>query len=334
MKRENSIDVSRGIAVILMVVGHIWTTGKIHAWIYSFHMPLFFLISGLVGKWETPTINDFKDKIYKFIRRLVVPYFLMMMFSGEATIENIKNYILATREILDRYPLKARWFLPCMFVSSLYVTIGFYLTGKIANERLKLVSRLFVMVGFFVSGMLFDGNRCGNDNIWMWNVALMAAFFIILGFFAKEWWFSVIKESMPIIVLCGVVAIVISVFSFERVVDTDFGMVFVAGIYGNPAFFLIAAISGSIFVLCAGKILEQIEALKYIGMNSLTIMIFHGLFLTCPLPLVQTESRTVRFVFVFICSMIAVYLVNTFVPEFSGRWTEKETKQETDEVQE
>ena len=50
MERERNlgIDVARGIAIILMVIGHCYSNGNIMLqWIYSFHMPFFFLISGV-----------------------------------------------------------------------------------------------------------------------------------------------------------------------------------------------------------------------------------------------------------------------------------------------
>ena len=47
--REVLYDVIKGIGIILMVIGH--TCGQpLYNWIYSFHMPLFFIISGLFSQ--------------------------------------------------------------------------------------------------------------------------------------------------------------------------------------------------------------------------------------------------------------------------------------------
>lgn len=51
MERNNQIDISKGIAIILMILGHsiILTdnfTNYFFKLIFSFHMPLFFLFSG------------------------------------------------------------------------------------------------------------------------------------------------------------------------------------------------------------------------------------------------------------------------------------------------
>ena len=47
-KHYESIDIAKGIGILLVVFGHL-TVGKqnVYSFIYSFHMPLFFLLSGL-----------------------------------------------------------------------------------------------------------------------------------------------------------------------------------------------------------------------------------------------------------------------------------------------
>ena len=46
--RVDWIDLTKGIAIFLMVCGHIGLPGALSNWIWSFHMPLFFLMSGLL----------------------------------------------------------------------------------------------------------------------------------------------------------------------------------------------------------------------------------------------------------------------------------------------
>ena len=69
-KRDYSIDIARGIACLLVVVGHVPTTPSLlHTWIYSFHMPLFFIISGIVLN----TNDSVKEFIKKRCKTLLVP---------------------------------------------------------------------------------------------------------------------------------------------------------------------------------------------------------------------------------------------------------------------
>lgn len=49
MEREKIVDVSKGIGLIFLVAGHLFTYGTLpFRFIFAFHMPLFFLLSGYV----------------------------------------------------------------------------------------------------------------------------------------------------------------------------------------------------------------------------------------------------------------------------------------------
>ncbi len=47
MKRIEWVDIARGIGIILVILGHIGI-GKVGKFIYSFHIPLFFFLSGFL----------------------------------------------------------------------------------------------------------------------------------------------------------------------------------------------------------------------------------------------------------------------------------------------
>lgn len=46
MNRDKTIDVLKGIGIILVVIGHSGCPNLLKDFIYSFHMPLFFIASG------------------------------------------------------------------------------------------------------------------------------------------------------------------------------------------------------------------------------------------------------------------------------------------------
>lgn len=49
MDRDKSLDIAKGIGILLMVIGHCYHTENIVLkTIYSFHMPLFFIVSGML----------------------------------------------------------------------------------------------------------------------------------------------------------------------------------------------------------------------------------------------------------------------------------------------
>lgn len=46
-KRDLTIDIAKGICIFLVVLGHCHNAGFIRHYIYLFHMPLFFFLSGM-----------------------------------------------------------------------------------------------------------------------------------------------------------------------------------------------------------------------------------------------------------------------------------------------
>ena len=74
-ERNSQIDAMRGIAIIMMVYGH--TFGTFREWVYLFHMPVLFMISGFL--FDEKHITS-KENAYKYwfgkLRRLIVPYMI------------------------------------------------------------------------------------------------------------------------------------------------------------------------------------------------------------------------------------------------------------------
>jgi len=74
--RNPVFDVMKGIGIILMLVGHIPPGEKAYCIIYSFHMPLFFLVAGTFAKVG----SDSKGAVVKDLKRLVLPVLVTMAF--------------------------------------------------------------------------------------------------------------------------------------------------------------------------------------------------------------------------------------------------------------
>ena len=75
----------KGIALILMMYDHlVRTQDGVHQFIYSFHMPLFFILAGIFAK-NISAIQSFKEYTRKNAKRLLLPYvvtFLMLCAWG------------------------------------------------------------------------------------------------------------------------------------------------------------------------------------------------------------------------------------------------------------
>ncbi len=90
-KRIEFIDISKGIGILLVIIGHMNINQSLLQYIMSFHMPLFIILSGM-------TFNH--HKIKHNISALLIPYFTMgfIMISLNSlmavlTGNNTSNYI-------------------------------------------------------------------------------------------------------------------------------------------------------------------------------------------------------------------------------------------------
>ena len=78
-ERNKQMDVLLCLGVILVVLGHVgtdsWKT-KLFGWfvIYSFHMPMFFFISGYFYKEERE--KAYGHTILRLIKKFVIPYYI------------------------------------------------------------------------------------------------------------------------------------------------------------------------------------------------------------------------------------------------------------------
>ena len=76
MKRDITIDIAKGIGIILVVLGHVITLKSINSFIYYFHMPLFFFISGEALHYSYKNNITLKDFIKKRAKTILTPYFV------------------------------------------------------------------------------------------------------------------------------------------------------------------------------------------------------------------------------------------------------------------
>ena len=76
--RNRWLDIAKGIAIILMVAGHTPIPSVMSHFIYAFHMPLFFISSGLVSNYEKYSLVDYiKHKHIRFYFHLCVTLLLL-----------------------------------------------------------------------------------------------------------------------------------------------------------------------------------------------------------------------------------------------------------------
>lgn len=131
----NEINIMRGMAVLCVVIGHSFNPtetptilGFIKSFVYCFHMPAFFFISGFLEGEKRCSFSEKKQAIVKKTKRLMLPYFFLTMVTAGlkllfgAFARNPLNYsTLAVDVLIGRNnPNGGLWFLYALFIISIF----------------------------------------------------------------------------------------------------------------------------------------------------------------------------------------------------------------------
>ncbi len=147
-KRIDWLDIAKGIAIICTIIGHSVEKNKIGVFIFSFHMPLFFILSGYTLKKiqfsELPkaTLKDFLRLILPVFAVLAIDFILQTLFFDKNPISLMKSYIKRLIWGTCGHGVGRLWFLVALFWSKLFFRI---VLNKITKYR-----EIFLLIGTYI----------------------------------------------------------------------------------------------------------------------------------------------------------------------------------------
>ena len=140
MKKEIVwINIVKGIAIFLMVCGHTSIPIYISNWIWSFHMPLFFIISGYL--YNPNKYPSFKNFAKRKIQTLAIPYIL---FTIIVLIAFYNHEYFEIEAIYKGWGGYALWFIPVL----LFTEFLFYIVQK--YKFLSFIILYLYLLGFIL----------------------------------------------------------------------------------------------------------------------------------------------------------------------------------------
>ena len=290
-KRNTVIDFAKGLAIVLMLADHIIKTGS---FITSFHMPLFFILSGYFFK-NIP----FKEYLIKKSKGLLIPYLILNVIALIFVLIRDRNNFDASefgakiiRILLGCDGLSLGWFLIALFLTSIIYWIIYKLFWK--YKIIYAVILIVLTVAGWYTGSLFE------THYYQWDVALVCVIFFAMGHLYKEY----SKEiSKPIEILVLIVSIVIWVIDI-----INGGIVLSLRIYHDFPVCVIGAIAGTYVVLYVCKYLDKIPVIntyfRFMGQNTLLFMYMGNVTVT-----VYDWNSLGNNLFVLILSQIVLFSV-------------------------
>ena len=261
MERIKWVDVAKGWGIIFVIYGHI-TSDFLAVWLYTFHVPLFFFLSGYFFNPSKEPFPFFKSKAKGLLLpylTLGVPLFLLNIHFGFEPLSLLKSYAIQSRA-------STLWFIAALFMQ---FVMAFLIYHWIASPKIRwILITVLALIGitlwhqgiiqlpwntdvsmvtlpFFCLGHDLRRNtrfQCLFSSNTFWKYA---TFFLLLNIAGA---FIMYKLPIPTVDLCA------SHFSFEP-------LAYVSAIFG-------------ILAICLISNKWHFKYISYIGQNSLVYFVW------------------------------------------------------------
>jgi len=270
-KRIDWIDYAKGIGIILVVFGHVVrgldTAGFTSPYfdisdkfIYAFHMPLFFLLSGIFAeKWAK---KSFKSAITNKLMTILYPYFLWSLIQGGFNIllSSVTSRSMGVADLarIIYEPIGQFWFLYSLFIIFL-VYFGF--------------RRIFDLQGvFFISIILFLVSPF--VNFWLLpKLFSMFVYFVLGAVLALK--FNIIQNINYLVKPVGLIFVIATFCILNLLFVVDYSSF---SYFANVIITFLLALVGILFCLQIAVILDKCNSftfIKLLGQLSLVIFVAH-----------------------------------------------------------
>lgn len=313
-ERNHTIDLLRGITIFLVVFGHVTHNEALRTYIWGFHIPVFFFISGLLFKRQK--FADFYDFLKSRIKSIVLPYvvFYLVTLIYWIFIErhtrgvdvSIGSQLIGL--VYGTYDMRymmfngALWFIPCLFsIEILYWFISKYTSS---------VNRLVALVSCYLLGLYLI-----NKVPWLpWGAcaAFIGIVFYGFGDLFKPFLTNKIAIGEGKKTYC---VYVITLFLFQLVLFPWTGADLASLYIGNKWLYIPIATIGILLYWLIAKIIKSNKLIEYLGVNSLVIFAFQEptyraiIFLASRItgyPVAEVRNNLLLCIIISICSIIVI----------------------------
>jgi fucose 4-O-acetylase-like acetyltransferase len=285
-KRINHIDTAKCIGIFLMILGHSGITGNIMIYIYAFHMPLFFILSGYITNENTSPFIYFS---IKRIKTLLVPFLCFaLIFSQETYSKWIYIFYGSRNSLAIANTFTPLWFLSCLFSSVIIYQLIINISNKYYRKR-KIYYWTFIVIVIMLGYLTERGTYI--DQLWntslselgypfCFNIAMVGVVFMAIGRAISK---ITINFLFKMILIPGLLAVSLYTYKLNLPLDTLFGISHVEmciAVYGNYFFFFFNAIILSYVIILISSFISN-KIVEFLGRNSLLILI--GSAITLPI---------------------------------------------------
>ena len=266
-----------------MILGHtINMSSVLYSSIYSFHMPMFFVLSGLFANANR---YCFKHYLFRKTKQLLIPYIVCFFvgllvsliipgwhnFNVVELLFSFFRFSSLDTTLVNVAPI---WFLLCLYIVSLL----FFPLYHVLKKQNPIFNFLIITVLVLVSYVITDFIEYEGHFFLCLDIAPVALTFYSIGYIFRKYFLSIYsfgKNRIWIIIFCFFVVAILpcKVLGIVKMAYNYYG--------SDRLIFFICAICGTIMVLMLASYLSKSKLLNYIGRNSIFIFAFHCILTRC-----------------------------------------------------
>ncbi|MBR6101904.1 MAG: acyltransferase [Ruminococcus sp.] len=283
-RREYWIDTCKGLAIIFVVMGHVVTSfhnssllkdavafnyfGNL---IYSFHMPLFFMISGLL--FNMSNVRNTGQAIKKRVISYGIPYvvFSVLIVVSKSVFSSIVNSSFSWKDLVGivLYPLTFFWFLYALLIISVVQII----IGRFERRHNQKIIITLVLVCGLVVKVATEYLPTQITAVDIKNLGLMDAckyyIWFVIGQYVLPlmiWQIKIItakKMFLPAVIIVTILYGII--VGFLQYYQIDY-----------LAISIVMSFGGSVIVISFSIFIDSNRLFVFVGKYTMPIYLFHG----------------------------------------------------------
>ena len=285
-ERLDYLDIAKAITIFLVLMGHTGASTSTFLYrriIYSFHMPLFLLISGIVSERRTDGSGEsWRAFLRKNACALLIPYFFWGILYIDFSYQGAAQVAYGSwQTITASGTVLALWYLVCLFAARVEMEGILALSGRFSVD-----SRLFALLAApvaFAVGFLLPEWEPGYP--WELKVSFLALGFLLIGYAGKGWLNRLAKKGFGAQLLFFLISAALFAGGILYRGDAlELSLILKAKV-GNLFWFFYYSFTGSAAVLGFSMLPARLFAgrakpawyrgILWIGCNTLGILVLH-----------------------------------------------------------
>ena len=266
--RLDYMDLAKGIGILAVILGHVYKDTVFGTLLYSFHLPLFFLIAGYFFH-DTP---DFGTFLMKKLKSYLLPYAGCSLLLAGFHFVYSKGDLISTGRMLLKFLVQKRYSTLWFLATLLAAEILFWFVCRFCEKKLNLL--VFLCVSVSVVFMLFD-NLTEISLYWNLDTAFVVLLYLAVGYAMqkKDLLSRFIKNRHKSACLFVLSLSSLSLTGINLLMGFDSLEMF-NNHYGCFPLTSAAAITGSLFVILLCSCFSS-KILIFLGQNTFPFFAFH-----------------------------------------------------------